>query len=81
VSEGTRTPDLLGAIHQLCFAGTARQVDATGAGDAFAAALMAALLAEHGIRAAMERGAAQGAAAVEALQSIPPDWAEILDRA
>jgi sugar/nucleoside kinase (ribokinase family) len=54
-------------------------VDATGAGDAFAAGLIAALLAEDGIQAAMERGAAQGAAAVEALQSVPSDWVESLD--
>jgi sugar/nucleoside kinase (ribokinase family) len=59
----------------------ARQVDATGAGDAFAAGLIAALLAQDGIQDAMERGAAQGAAAVEVLQSIPPDWAESIDRA
>jgi pfkB family carbohydrate kinase len=59
--------------------GTARQVDATGAGDAFAAGLIAALLAEDGIQEAMERGAAQGAAAAEALQSVPPDWVESLD--
>ncbi len=55
-------------------------MDATGAGDAFAAALIAALLAGHGIEDAMLRGAAQGAAAVEALQSVPPDWADSLDR-
>jgi site-specific DNA-methyltransferase (adenine-specific) len=60
---------------------TVRQVDATGAGDAFAAGLIAALLAQDGIQDAMERGAAQGAAAVEVLQSIPPDWAESIDRA
>jgi ribokinase len=60
---------------------TARQVDATGAGDAFAAGLIAALLAGHGIRDAMQRGAAQGAAAVEVLQSVPPDWVESIDLA
>jgi sugar/nucleoside kinase (ribokinase family) len=49
-------------------------VDATGAGDAFAAALISGLLAGLGIREAMELGAARGAAAVEALQSVPPDW-------
>jgi sugar/nucleoside kinase (ribokinase family) len=58
-----------------------RQVDATGAGDAFAAGLIAALLAQDGIQDAMERGAARGAAAVEVLQSIPDDWAESIDRA
>jgi sugar/nucleoside kinase (ribokinase family) len=59
----------------------ARQVDATGAGDAFAAGLIATLLAGHGIRDAMQRGAAQGAAAVEVLQSVPPDWVESIDLA
>jgi hypothetical protein len=29
----------------------------------------------------MERAAAQGAAAVEVLRSIPPDWVESIDRA
>jgi sugar/nucleoside kinase (ribokinase family) len=47
-------------------------------GDAFTAGVIAALLAEHGIQDAMERAAAQGAAAVEALQSIPPDWVDSL---
>jgi sugar/nucleoside kinase (ribokinase family) len=51
-------------------------VDATGAGDAFAAGLIATLLTGHDIQDAMERGAAQGAAAVEVLQSVPPDWAD-----
>jgi sugar/nucleoside kinase (ribokinase family) len=52
----------------------AQQVDSIGAGDAFAAGLIAGLLAQHGIKEAMELGAAQGAAAVEVLQSVPPDW-------
>jgi sugar/nucleoside kinase (ribokinase family) len=52
----------------------ARQVDATGAGDAFAAGLIAGLLARRGIEEALELGAARGAAAVEVLQSVPPDW-------
>ncbi len=52
----------------------AKQVDATGAGDAFAAGLISGLLAQHGIQEAMELGAVQGAAAVEVLQSVPPDW-------
>jgi ribokinase len=58
---------------------TARQVDATGAGDAFAAGLIATLLAGNGMRDALERGAAQGAAAVEVLQSVPPDWVASVD--
>jgi sugar/nucleoside kinase (ribokinase family) len=80
VTRGARGADAYGPHGCYHVAGsTARQVDATGAGDAFAAGLIAALLAEDGIQAAMERGAAQGAAAVEALQSIPPDWVESLD--
>jgi sugar/nucleoside kinase (ribokinase family) len=52
----------------------AEQVDATGAGDAFAAGLISGLLAQDGIVDAMELGTARGAAAVEVLQSVPPDW-------
>jgi sugar/nucleoside kinase (ribokinase family) len=82
VTRGARGADAYGPHGCYHVAGsTARQVDATGAGDAFAAGLIAALLAEHGIQDAMQRGAAQGAAAVEALQSIPPDWVESIDRA
>jgi ribokinase len=82
VTRGARGADAYGPDGRYHVAGTtARQVDATGAGDAFAAGFIAELLAEHGIQAAMERGAAQGAAAVEALQSVPPEWVEILDRA
>jgi sugar/nucleoside kinase (ribokinase family) len=80
VTRGARGADAYGPHGCYHVAGsTARQVDATGAGDAFAAGMIAALLAEHGIQAAMERGAAQGAAAVEALQSIPPHWVENFD--
>ena len=53
---------------------TARQVDATGAGDAFAAGLVCGLLEGRGMREAMELGVTQGAAAVEVLQSVPPSW-------
>jgi sugar/nucleoside kinase (ribokinase family) len=82
VTRGARGADAYGPHDRYHVAGsTARQVDATGAGDAFAAGLIAALLAEDGIQAAMERGAAQGAAAVEALQSVPPDWVESIERA
>jgi sugar/nucleoside kinase (ribokinase family) len=82
VTRGARGADAYGPHG--CYhvaGGTARQVDATGAGDAFAAGLIAALLAGHGIRDAMQRGAAQGAAAVEVLQSVPPDWVESIDLA
>jgi sugar/nucleoside kinase (ribokinase family) len=82
VTRGARGADAYGAHGCYHVAGSAaRQVDATGAGDAFAAGLIAALLAEHGIEDAMERAAAQGAAAVEVLRSIPPDWVESIDRA
>jgi sugar/nucleoside kinase (ribokinase family) len=57
----------------------ARQIDSTGAGDAFAAALVASLLAGQPIDEAMAHGAIQGAAAVEVLQSLPPDWVESID--
>jgi len=52
----------------------ARQVDATGAGDAFAAGLIATLLAGGSLEAAMEVAAEDGAAAVEVLRSVPPEW-------
>jgi sugar/nucleoside kinase (ribokinase family) len=82
VTRGARGADAYGPHGCYHVAGsTARQVDATGAGDAFAAGLIAALLAGDGIQDAMERGAAQGEAAVEVLQSIPPDWVESIDRA
>ncbi|MEN3279261.1 MAG: hypothetical protein V7607_401 [Solirubrobacteraceae bacterium] len=82
VTRGAQGADAYGPQGCQHVAGrTARQVDATGAGDAFAAGLIAALLAGHGIRDAMARGAAQGAAAVEVLQSVPPDWVESIDLA
>jgi sugar/nucleoside kinase (ribokinase family) len=54
----------------------ARQVDTTGAGDAFAVGLITGLLDGRDIRASLELGTAWGAAAVEALQSVPPDWVD-----
>jgi len=57
----------------------ARQVDATGAGDAFAAGLMSALVTGHDMGTAMNLAAAWGAAAVQVLQSIPPAWIEAVD--
>ena len=47
------------------------QVDATGAGDAFAACLMSALLNGREMTEAMTLAAAAGAATIEMLQSIP----------
>jgi sugar/nucleoside kinase (ribokinase family) len=73
VTRGRRGADAYGPDGEWHVAARpAKQVDATGAGDAFAAALISGLLAGHGIREAMELGAVQGAAAVEVLQSVPP---------
>jgi len=75
VTRGRRGADAYGPDGEWHVAARpAKQVDATGAGDAFAAALISGLLAGHGIREAMELGAVQGAAAVEMLQSVPPGW-------
>jgi site-specific DNA-methyltransferase (adenine-specific) len=59
---------------------TARQLDATGAGDAFAAGLLDSLLAGEPIESAMNCAATWGAAAVERHASIPPGFHEIFDR-
>jgi sugar/nucleoside kinase (ribokinase family) len=56
----------------------ARQVDATGAGDAFSAGVIHALLTGHDVREAMDLGAEGGAAAIERMQSVPSDWFEAL---
>jgi sugar/nucleoside kinase (ribokinase family) len=56
----------------------AQQVDATGAGDAFAAGLLHGLLEGWELLAAMELGTAWAAAAVEELQSIPPGIEAVL---
>jgi sulfofructose kinase len=62
-------------------AAPARQLDATGAGDAFAAGLLHTLLAGEPIEGALKCAVAWGAAAVEYHASIPPHFNEILDRA
>ncbi len=59
----------------------ARQLDATGAGDAFAAGLLHSLLAGEPIENAMNCAATWGAAAVEHHASIPPAFHEVFDRA
>jgi len=56
----------------------AQQVDATGAGDAFAAGLLHGRLEGWELLAAMELGTAWAAAAVEELESIPPDIEAVL---
>ena len=75
VTRADRGADAFGAegvIHAA--ARPARQIDATGAGDAFAAGVITTLLTGGTMAAAMEIGSARGAAAVEALQSVPPAW-------
>jgi ribokinase len=80
VTRGADGADAYGPEARRHVAGRrARQVDATGAGDAFAAGVIGALLTGHGIQEALERGVAQGAAAVEVLQSVPPSWVESMD--
>ena len=74
VTHGARGADAYGPDRSCHVPGRrARQIDATGAGDAFAAGLIGGLLDGLGIEEAMEIGSRQGAAAVEVLQSVPPD--------
>jgi sugar/nucleoside kinase (ribokinase family) len=79
VTRGARGADAYGvdgSIH--VEAASAHQVDSTGAGDAFAAALVAALLHGCDMEGAMVAAADAGAAAVGVLQSVPPA-VEVLD--
>jgi site-specific DNA-methyltransferase (adenine-specific) len=55
----------------------ADQVDATGAGDAFAVGLLHGLLQGDDMVTALQAGAAWGAATVTQLRSIPVPWEEI----
>jgi sugar/nucleoside kinase (ribokinase family) len=73
VTDGSRGAIAYGdAVPLSVPAQAAQQVDATGAGDAFAAGLLHCLLEGWKLPAAMELGTAWAAAAVEELQSIPP---------
>lgn len=58
-----------------------RQVDATGAGDAFTAGLLHGLIEDGDMQRAMHLGAAWGAATGARLQSIPPAWEDVLGTA
>ncbi len=55
------------------------QVDATGAGDAFTVGLLHGLLRSDDMAAALQVGAAWGAATAAQLRSIPVPWEEIAD--
>jgi sulfofructose kinase len=55
----------------------ADQVDATGAGDAFTVGLLHGLLQGDDMVAALQVGAAWGAATVAQLRSIPVPWEEL----
>ena len=80
VTHGSRGADAHGAQESTHVdARAAHQVDATGAGDAFAAGLMSALLNGNDIGEAMAFAAEAGAAAVEVLQSVPAVAIEALD--
>ncbi len=52
-------------------------VDTTGAGDAFAAAMLAAIATGLPVQDGIQDGIAWGAAASRTAGSIPPDWADV----
>jgi sugar/nucleoside kinase (ribokinase family) len=79
VTRGPQGADAYGPHHSVHVdARPARQVDATGAGDAFAAGLMSMLLTGCDIGEAMHAAAEAGAAAVEVIQSVPASAIEAL---
>lgn len=53
-------------------------VDATGAGDAFAAAVLASILEGRPIMSGVQEGLAWGAAAARCEGSIPPPWPDVV---
>lgn len=79
VTRGSRGADAYGPERSVHVgARPARQVDATGAGDAFAAGLMSGLLSGGSIEDAMRVAAEAGAAAVEVFQSVSTSSVEAL---
>jgi sugar/nucleoside kinase (ribokinase family) len=52
-------------------------VDATGAGDAFAAGLVHGLVSGLAIRRSLKIASAWGALATQQLQSVPPPWSQV----
>ena len=78
VTRGEAGADAYGASSELHVdAVAADQVDATGAGDAFTVGLLHGLLRSDDMAAALQVGAAWGAATVAQLRSIPVPWEEI----
>lgn len=72
ITRGARGADAYAAAEVIHVdARPARQLDTTGAGDAFAACLLSALVSGAAMTEAMTLAAAAGAATVELLQSIP----------
>jgi sugar/nucleoside kinase (ribokinase family) len=71
VTRGSRGADAYGPADSIHVdARPAKQVDATGAGDAFAAGLLSALLTGHDIDEALAIAAERGAAKMHVLQSV-----------
>jgi ribokinase len=58
-----------------------RAVDSTGAGDAFAAAVLAAMLAGGPVLSGIREGLAWGAATTRSEGSIPPAWRQVHETA
>jgi sugar/nucleoside kinase (ribokinase family) len=81
LTDGPRGATAHGADQSVTIpARPAQQLDATGAGDAFAAGLLHSLLAGEQIETAMSHGTTWGAAAVERRSSIPPAFHDVFDR-
>ena len=78
VTRGEGGADAYGASSELHVDAVATdQVDATGAGDAFTVGLLHGLLRGDDMSAALQVGAAWGAATAAQLRSIPVPWEEI----
>ena len=79
VTRGEAGADAYAASSELHVdAVAADQIDATGAGDAFTVGLLHGLLRGDDMAAALQVGAAWGAATVAQLRSIPVPWEELV---
>ena len=80
VTRGREGADAYTASHQVHVDSVAAdQIDATGAGDAFTVGMLHRLLEGDDMVAALQAGAAWGAATVAQLRSIPVPWEELAD--